>query len=290
MALSDVGGTWIDFSPIGSFARRGLILAAIAAAVLLTVGFASYKLWQQTAAANFQQLSAELNSAGYTEEALKRFLSSCNVRNCPASLHAAAEKRLDIIGRERSSYQTARSNLQLLQTYIETCSACEFRDAAKVSVAQLQTKQLYDDLNTAGTNSSAIASFLTRCGASCPDAVHSEANVRLQAAKRTELARSEEATYNAARGNIEKLQAYLSCTICTSSRCCPAGNHRPEASSDQQSENRQCTGTHKVMQICCKGISIRARFATIEAQRQTSETNCDAPHKYSLSMSAIIAA
>ena len=38
--------------------------------------------------------------------------------------------------------------------------------------------------------------------------------MRLQAAKKTELARSEEATYNAARGNIEKLQAYLSCTIC----------------------------------------------------------------------------
>jgi serine/threonine protein kinase/uncharacterized membrane protein len=207
-------GTWIGFRKAGVWSKNQLSLAALVLAVLLLAGFGSYELRQRVATANFQEISGELNSAGYNEAAVRNLLSSCKTKSCPTNLRVAAEHRLEVIGNERTARYEAQDDLKLLQTYIQDCQACEFLDDAKTRVGQLKTLELSHELDAAGTNSSALASFLGHCGENCPDAFRSLAKSKLDAAKRADLARSEETAYRAARGDIDKLQAYLSCVIC----------------------------------------------------------------------------
>jgi hypothetical protein len=78
-------------------------------------------------------------------------------------------------------------------------------------------RQLANQLASAGTDQSKLEQFLSACGLDCPSDLRTQAQASIDTIKRqTDLTSQEDAAYLAARGDLDKLRAYLSsCTKCT---------------------------------------------------------------------------
>jgi serine/threonine protein kinase/C-terminal processing protease CtpA/Prc len=84
--------------------------------------------------------------------------------------------------------------------------------------AHERQRQLTEQLANAGTDPSKLERFLTACGSTCPDAMRTEAQARIDTVKQqkqAELARQDEAAYRATHGDLIKLRAYdTGCNVC----------------------------------------------------------------------------
>lgn len=231
-------GTWPErakAAPSSPALRRWLI----AAGLLLAIGMAGggYEFYsieqqrqqieqqqqQQQRDAERQALLRGLQAAGYDRGKIERLLASCGA-SCPAEVRTQGQKQLDAIAAETRTYQDAQNDYDRLRAYVSSCHACIFKSDAEQQIQRLDrqrqdeaVRRLAAKLNQAGDDLNALQRFVDECGTTCPPNLVAEAAARINRVKQQQAAaRLEAQTYQAARGDPQKLQAYLnSCSICS---------------------------------------------------------------------------
>ncbi|KIZ44037.1 MULTISPECIES: PAN domain-containing protein [Rhodopseudomonas] len=102
----------------------------------------------QPEAPTSQRDSAELTSqieltqltlGGYDEALLTHCIRSCR----SDAAKAEAERRISVIGREKTSYQAARGDPARLQAYLRTCVVCKFKTETSSELAQLARRNSF---------------------------------------------------------------------------------------------------------------------------------------------------
>jgi hypothetical protein len=107
--------------------------------------------------------------------------------------------------REAAQFRAAQNNMERLDTYLQTCRQCEFKDDAKKALAQLYAAEI----KSAGFDRAKLEKSLTICGLSCPDELRQEALRQLDALN------AERTQYDAAQHDIGLLQSYVrECRAC----------------------------------------------------------------------------
>jgi Bacterial SH3 domain len=111
---------------------------------------------------------------------------------------------LDVQG-EEAQFRTAQNDIDRLDTYLRTCRQCEFRAAAEGRLMQLYAAEI----GTAGFDRVKLERLQTICGLSCPGDLRREARTRL------DVLDVEKAQYQAAQGDIARLEAFVQgCKFC----------------------------------------------------------------------------
>ena len=181
-----------------------------------------------------KKLEQNLASAGDDRGALKKFLDQCySDTNCGADFRAKARVRL-AAAKQRAEENAFAEQLSragddkdALEQFLSNCRAntdgacnAELQDKAQARIAkikQAEHQQFVDGLENAGEDEAALESFLASCRSSsaCTDDLKSQAQTRLEAAKREKQRQDEQDTYTSARGDIDKLRTYVAtCTYC----------------------------------------------------------------------------
>ena len=170
--------TWPDIKrPKRSWMSRWLIAASVLiAAAIVMVGYQFYRHGPQDRDAERQRLTQQLQAAKFDRNGIEGLLRSCGL-SCPSDVSAQAQDQLNRIAAEDQIYQAAQNDTEMLRAYVHDCRACNFKSDANQQIQKLEQRR--------------------------------------QEADRARTAREEESTYQAARGDLQKLQAYISsCTVC----------------------------------------------------------------------------
>ena len=134
--------------------------------------------------------------------------------------------------------------------------------ARQVQQSNERQRQLVE-LANAGTDRAKLEQFLTACGSNCPDALRNQAqtliDINKQQQRQAELTRQDEASYNAARGDLAKLRAYE--TGCT--QCAFRDAARSEiASIERQQQQKATLASQRVLglDLAIMNQDLRARY------------------------------
>jgi len=117
----------------------------------------------------------------------------------------------DLVEREQQAYAAAHGNLSALKSYVNGCTVCSFRAAARDEISKLETTQQEEQTyNAARGNLSALNSYVNGC------TVCSFKTAARDEISKLETTQQEEQTYNGARGNPSALKSYVNgCTVCS---------------------------------------------------------------------------
>ena len=152
------------------------ILAGLAIAVIAYRSYLTKQLDKELEA-QAPALNQSLQEAGFDKETIQHILTVCG-SSCPKEINDQAQKRLQQISSEQQRYQEAQNDPDKLRGYVNSCVACNFKSEANLRIQRLDERRRQDD-------------------------------------EHTRIAKAEEQSYRAARGDLQKLQTYASsCTIC----------------------------------------------------------------------------
>lgn len=139
--------------------------------------------------------------------------------------------------RDESAYLAAQHSEESVAAYLKNCSMfCFSRDKAEARIRELKQQQqlqtLERQLSGAGTRIPDLEKFLKDCGPDCSPVLRERATTLLNQQKN---AASEDSTYRAARGNIARLNDYISsCKLCTYRDIAREEVSRLQAEADRQ--------------------------------------------------------
>jgi hypothetical protein len=113
---------------------------------------------------------------------LTAFLKLCG-SECPEDLRRNAQKQIDQVSVEATTYHEAGSDPDRLRAYVGSCQLCQFRTEATVRLENIEAERLRyrQNFDRAGNNESKLLSFLRTCTGSCPAELRSQAQSQLAA-------------------------------------------------------------------------------------------------------------
>jgi hypothetical protein len=176
-------------------------------------------------------ISKVVDDSRRERDALEAALRSCN-EPCSSDSRVKIQDRLDLIAEDERKFKLAQNDPVRLQAYIDGCAVCTFRDEAQAWVSSVGIERLNEKLDAAGLEREGLETFLSACGASCPE------NVRLEVRSRLELAtkvQADKTTYQEARRDIATLKSYVS----SCPDCFYAENARQDISILEQQQREQ---------------------------------------------------
>jgi serine/threonine protein kinase len=141
----------------------------------------------------------------------------------PHALPKADMKTRQLQQKEEAEYRAARGDMQRLDAYVANCRICAFKDAARQEIASLQeqaatARREAVQYRDAHDSIERLQAFLANCRiCTFKDAAQqriASLQERATMARREEI-RREEIQYRDARGNLQRLRAYVAnCTVC----------------------------------------------------------------------------
>jgi len=164
-------------------------------------------------AATVAAMTKKLAKAGYDKTALTSFLSQCG-DTCPDDLRKEAQAKLDTVATEAQQYQSAGDDPAKLRSYASTCKACLAKTEALDRVTAIEEQAAHkaamaSKLQDAGYDKTALTSFLSQCGDTCPDDLRKEAQAKL------DTVATEAQQYQSAGDDLNKLVQYMqTCQAC----------------------------------------------------------------------------
>jgi serine/threonine protein kinase/uncharacterized membrane protein len=191
---------WPDFKlKARSQPKRWPIAAGIV--IALAVGASGYWFYaeqgtkfaeppQWSKQAEIQRWTQRLEQASFDRVAIEQLLRSCDT-SCPTNIKEQAQRRLDLIVEELSAYQAAQDDPDKLRAYIQNCKACNLKSDAEKRIELVESQKQKETK---------------------------------QKEERDRVARDEARAYQLARGDLQKLQRYVStCTVCSFSEAANQG-------------------------------------------------------------------
>ena len=156
---------------------------------------------QSSEQVEIQRWTQRLEQVSFDQGAIEQLLRSCNP-SCPTSIKEQAQRRLDLIVGELSTYQAAQDDPDKLRAYVQNCKACNLKSDAEKRIELVEAQKQKE---------------------------------KKQKEERDRVARDEARAYQAARGDLQKLQQYVStCTACLFTEAAKQGIAALQLASSQQ--------------------------------------------------------